>query len=78
MRKTFYFLKVIKTVIENVKKQYAISVYDYNNIRLVKDKDIVFLTSDQLFLETLLMEITGKYISCSSFKKSLDNKRNKF
>ena len=65
MRKTFYFLKVIKTVIENVKKQYAISVYDYNNIRLVKDKDIVFSTSDQLFLETLLMEIT--YISCSSF-----------
>ena len=67
MRKTFYFLKVIKTVIENVKKQYAISVYDYNNIRLVKDKDNVFLTSDQLCLETLLMEITSKYISCSSF-----------
>ena len=62
------FLKVIKTVIENVKKQYAVPVYDYNNIGLVKDEDIAFLISDQLFLETLLMEIRGKCISYSSFK----------
>ena len=36
------FLKVIKTVIENVKKQFAIPVHDYNNIGRVKDDDIVF------------------------------------
>ena len=39
------FLKVIKTLIEHVKKPYAIPVS-------VKDEDIVFSISDQLFLET--------------------------
>ena len=43
------FLKVIKTEIENVRKQFAIPVYDYNNIGLVKDEDIVFSINDQLF-----------------------------
>ena len=46
------FLKVIKTQIEHVKKPYAISEYDYNNTGLVKDEDIVFSISDQLFFET--------------------------
>ena len=62
------FLKVIKTVIENVTKQYAVPVY-YYNIGLVKDEDIAFSISDQLFLKNLLMEIRGKCISYSSFKK---------
>ena len=60
MRKSFS--KVIKTVIENVKKQYAIPVYDFKNIRFVKDDGIVFSISDQLFLETLLMEINVFHI----------------
>ena len=46
------FLKVIKTLIEHVKKPYAIPVYDYNSTGLVKDEDIVFSISDQLFFET--------------------------
>ena len=36
------FLKVIKTVIENVKKQYAMPVYDYNTIGLVKMNILYF------------------------------------
>ena len=68
----------MRTVIENFKKQYAILVYDCNNIGFVKDEDIVFSIRDQLFWETLLMEIRGTCISNSSFQKSQDNKRNKF
>ena len=33
------------------------------------DNDIQFLISDQLFLETLLMEIRGKTLSFSAYKK---------
>ena len=36
------FQKIIKTVKGNVKIQDVISVYDYPNLGLVKDEDIVF------------------------------------
>ena len=65
------FLKVIKTLIEHVKKPYAISIYDYNNTGLVKDEDIVFSISDHLFLKSLIMDIRGKCISYSFFKKKV-------
>ena len=39
------------------------------NIKNIPDNEIQFLISDQLFLETLLMELRGKSISYSSYKK---------
>ena len=65
------FLTSIKTVIQNVKKQYAVPIYNFDNLNNVQDTDIIFTIDDQLFLETLLMEIRGKCISYSSFKKKI-------
>ena len=35
----------------------------------VPDNEIQFLINDQLFLETLLVEVRGKSVSYSSYKK---------
>lgn len=48
------FQKIIKTVKGNVKIQNVISVYDYPNLGLVKDEDIVFSINDQQFNISLL------------------------
>ena len=66
------YIALIKKIILDVKKQYAIIIYDQDNIENVSDELIEFSISDQLFLETLLMEIRGKTISYSSFKKKTE------
>ena len=43
--------------------QYAIPVYNLDNIHNIPDANISFTINDQLFLETLLLEIRGKTIS---------------
>lgn len=53
--------------IAEVKKQYSLPVYWIDNINNTENNDIQFIINDQLFLETLLMEIRGKTISYSSF-----------
>ena len=63
------YLKIINDKIEDIKKkQYALPVYDIENIQNIPDQQIQFIINDQLFLETLLMEIRGKSISYSSYK----------
>ena len=58
------YVKIVKQVIEQVKTQYRdISTQQTEN------EDIKFTITDQLFLDVLLMEIRGKTISYSSFKK---------
>ena len=59
----------IKELISNIKRQYALPVYDMDNLDLLPSDEIQFTISDQLFLETLLMEIRGKTIAYSSHKK---------
>lgn len=49
---------------------YDIHTDNFNHIPL---SDIQFTVSDQLFFETLLMEIRGKTISYSSYKKKKEN-----
>ena len=71
------YLQIIKDKITEVKKQYALPVYDLENIHIVPDKEIQFTINDQLFLETLLMEIRGKSISFSSHIKKQTEKREK-
>ena len=69
------YIEQIKTVITEVKKQYAIPVYDFENINNISPNDLTLQISDQLFFETLLLEIRGKTISYSTFKKREDTKR---
>ena len=65
------YIEQIKKLICDVKKQYAVPVYDLNSesFNLIPAKDIQFTVPDQLFFETLLMEIRGKTISYSSLNK---------
>ena len=50
-----------------------LQIYNLENLEYIPDDEIQFLINDQLFLETLLMEIRGKSISYSSYKKKTTN-----
>ena len=63
------FLELINNKIQDIKKQYAVPVYNFDNIENISNTEIGFTINDQLFLETLLMEIRGKTISYSSYIK---------
>ena len=63
------YVNLIKEKIKNIKLQYACPIYNFNNIDSIENDKIQFMLSDQLFLDTLLMEIRGKSISYSTFKK---------
>ena len=57
--------------IDEVKKQKALPVYNIDQINDVPDDEIQFVIYDQLFLETLLMELRGKLISFSRRKSKM-------
>nr|XP_034320385.1 uncharacterized protein LOC105331900 isoform X1 [Crassostrea gigas] len=63
------YIKIVKQIVIDIKKQYSCFVYDKDNISSVPDDNIQFTISDQLFLDTLLMEIRGKTISYSTYIK---------
>ena len=63
------YVDIINNKIDEIKTQYAVPVYNFEKADSVPDSEIQFTINDQLFLETLLMEIRGKTISYSSFKK---------
>ena len=67
------YLEMVKSCIEEVKLQYCLPVYNFDSLKNICNSDIQFLINDQLFLETLLMEIRGRSISYSSFKKKQAN-----
>ena len=73
------YVKIIKKVIEDTKKQYLdTSQVQNTDVDNILNKDIQLNISDQLFLEVLLMEIRGKTISYTSHKtKDNDNKERK-
>ena len=71
------YLKAINNKIDEVKKQYALPVYNMDQINNVPDDEIQFVINDQLFLETLLMELRGKSISFSSYKKKIEEQKEK-
>lgn len=71
------YLECIRDFILQVKKQYALPVYNINNLHQLPDENILFTINDQLFLETLLMEIRGKTISYSSYIKKKKDKQEK-
>ena len=71
------FLKTINQTIQEIKHKYALPVYDFDNMDNIPDDQIQFIINDQLFLETLLMEIRGKCISYSSFIKKRSTEKEK-
>ena len=68
------YLNIINKHIAAIKKQYAVPVYNSEQIENIQDSEIQFIISDQLFLEVLLMELHGQSISYASFKHKERNK----
>ncbi len=70
------YLNIINEKIEEIKQQYALPVYNRDNIYKIPNNELQFTINDQLFLETLMMELRGKSISYSCYiKKQNDQKR---
>jgi exonuclease III len=67
------YVHEINNKIDEIKLQYAIPIYNLNKINEIPDSEINFVVSDQLFLETLLMELRGKSISFGSLKEGIQN-----
>ena len=67
------YINVIKDVIKETKLQYGASIYNVDNIEGINNDSLQLTINDQLFFEVLLMEIRGKTISYSSFKKKKEN-----
>ena len=63
------FVNLMKQVILDLKKQYAVPVYDKENTHLIRDEDLTLMIDDQLFFEMILLEIRGKCISHATYKK---------
>lgn len=68
------YLECITDIILQVKKQHAVPIYNMANIHTVSDENIFYNINDQIFLETLLLEIRGKTISYSAYQKIRKNK----
>ena len=67
----------IKKVIRSTKEQYALPVYNIDNIHEIPDSELQFTISDQLFLDVLLMEIRNAVMGYSVKKKKQDNEEEK-
>ena len=63
------YIDTINSKIDETKLQYALPVYNLENVTKIPNSEIQFSISDQLFLETLLMELRGKSVSYSSHSK---------
>ena len=64
-------------LLSETKAQYALLIYNRENLCNIPDSEIQFIVNDQLFLETLLLEIRAKTLSYSSFKKKEQDKLEK-
>ena len=73
------FIEEIKELIRTIKSNYILNEgIDETNINEISAQHLLFSISDQLFFDTLLMEIRGKTIAYSSYKKKMEiNHENK-
>ena len=71
------YLETINKKIEEVKLQYCLPIYNNENLQNIPNSEIQFTINDQLFLDTLLMEIRGQTISFSSYKKKQNDQNEK-
>ena len=63
------YVNLVKCTIKNVIHQYVASPHNPDNIDNIPLHDINFVISYQLLFEMILLEIRGKTISYSSFKR---------
>ena len=67
------FIEEIKDFIRTIKLNYILNEeIDETNINEISAQHLLFSISDQLFFDTLLMEIRGKTIAYTSYKKKMD------
>ena len=71
------YLNTSRNIISETKAQYALLIHNRENLCNIPDSEIQFIVNDQLFLETLLLEIRAKTLSYSSFKKKEQDKLEK-
>ena len=70
------YVNTVKKCINDTKEQYMLPVYSKEFIEDSNNNDMIqFTISHQLFLETLLMEIRGKTISHSAYKKKKEKEK---
>lgn len=62
------YLQTLNKKIIEIKKQYALPVYNIDEIERIPDTELQFTINDQMFLDVLLMELRGQSISYASFK----------
>ena len=72
------YINQINEKILEVKQQYALPVYNLEDLDKIPNEEIQFTINDQLFLDVLLMEIRGKSISFASFKNKERDTREKY
>ena len=63
------YVEQVNNVISNTKRQYAVPVYTMDDINNIPDSELHLSINDNLFLETLLMNIRGETISYATLKK---------
>ena len=71
------YIDLINDTILEIKKQYAVPIYNTENIKNINDEELQFTINDQLFFEVLLLEIRGKTIAYASYKKKQNEKEEK-
>jgi len=69
------YLRKMREKINEVKKQYSVTPYNFDNIDQIPGSELYLKINDQLFLEVLLMEIRGETIKYASKKKRENIKR---
>ena len=72
------YLKQINVKITEVKRQYAVPIYNLDNIDNIPIDKLQLTITEQLFLDVLLMEIQGKAISYASYQKKEKDVREKY
>ena len=68
------YIQTVKNTINNVKEQYCVKENN-ENLNEISNRNIKFNINDQLFFDTMLMEIRCKTVSYASFKKRSQDKR---
>lgn len=67
------FIKLVKNEITHVKSIYAATPYNPDYLKFCPNKDLQLLINDQLFWETLLVQLRGRIITYASLKKRKSN-----
>lgn len=66
------YLDLVHQIIQDLKLQYALPIYNLDNLNSIPEKDLQFTINDNIFLECLFMKIRGESIKfATQLKKNL-------